>query len=57
MPSVLIVDDHEGTRASYSALLRLGGFETETADTGKAGIAYAVARPFDVVLVDLRLPT
>jgi YesN/AraC family two-component response regulator len=52
----LIVDDHEGTRASYSTLLRLAGFETETAATGETGVACARARPFDVILVDLRLP-
>jgi DNA-binding NarL/FixJ family response regulator len=56
MPSVLIIDDHEGTLDTYSTILRLAGFETVAAGTGRAGIALAIARAFDVILVDLRLP-
>jgi DNA-binding NarL/FixJ family response regulator len=54
--SVLIVDDHEGTRDSYSTLLRLSGFEAETAESGAAGVQRALTRSFDVLLIDLRLP-
>ncbi len=56
MASVLIVDDHEGTRDTYSTLLRHAGFETRAAATGGEGIDAALAHPFDVLLVDLRLP-
>jgi AraC-like DNA-binding protein/ActR/RegA family two-component response regulator len=54
--SVLIIDDHQSTLDSYSTLLRLAGFETATADTGRSGIALALARRFDVLMIDLRLP-
>jgi YesN/AraC family two-component response regulator len=56
MASVLIVDDDLGTRQSISALLTLEGHETATAETGNEGIAIAIARSFDAILVDLRLP-
>jgi DNA-binding NarL/FixJ family response regulator len=56
MPRVLIVDDAAGTRDAFSALLRLEGFETSTADSGAAALAYAAEHRFDVGLVDLNLP-
>jgi DNA-binding NarL/FixJ family response regulator len=56
MPTVLIVDDHDGARTTLSGLLRLEGFETATADTGKAGIEMALAQGADVILIDLHLP-
>jgi two-component system, response regulator YesN len=54
--SVLIIDDHQGTLDTYSTLLRLAGFDTSTATTAQDGIDLALSRPFDVLLVDLRLP-
>lgn len=56
MPSVLIIDDYEPTRDTYSTILQLAGFRTATAATGVAGIALAVQEPFHVILVDLQLP-
>lgn len=56
MASVLIIDDYQGTLDTYSTILRIAGFETATASTGRAGIALAKSRPFDVTLVDLQLP-
>ena len=56
MASVLIIDDHESTRATYSTILRLSGFDIAVAEDGKAGIELARARDFDVAVVDRRLP-
>lgn len=56
MPSVLITNDHLGTLDTHSTILRLAGFETATASTGRAGIELASTRAFDVFLVDLCLP-
>jgi DNA-binding response OmpR family regulator len=53
---VLVVDDHQGTLDTVSAVLRLEGFETETALCGADAIGLARTRQFDVALVDLRLP-
>lgn len=53
---VLIIDDHQGTRETFSLLLRVHGFQAVTAENGRAGIAFAIAAPFDVILVDLHLP-
>ncbi len=56
-PTVLIVDDHEGFRASARALLEAEGFEVvgEAVDGGEAIEAVAVLQP-DVVLLDIQLP-
>jgi DNA-binding NarL/FixJ family response regulator len=55
--TVLIVDDHEGFRASARALLEAEGFEVvgEAADGPGAIEAVAVLRP-RVVLLDIQLP-
>ena len=55
--TVLIVDDHEGFRASARALLEAEGFEVvgEAADGAGAFEAVAILRP-NVVLLDIQLP-
>ncbi|HZQ64963.1 MAG TPA: response regulator transcription factor [Gaiellaceae bacterium] len=56
-PTVLIVDDHAGFRASASALLEAEGFSVvgEAADGGTAIAEVARLRP-EVVLLDVQLP-
>jgi DNA-binding response OmpR family regulator len=56
MPRILIVDDHADTRETFSALLRCDGYESGTAEDGRAGISQALAGSFDAILVDLHLP-
>jgi DNA-binding NarL/FixJ family response regulator len=56
-PTVLIVDDHEGFRASARALLEAEGFAVvgDAADGSAAIMQAARLRP-DVVLLDIQLP-
>jgi DNA-binding NarL/FixJ family response regulator len=56
-PTVLIVDDHEGFRASARALLEAEGFEVvgEAADGAGAIEVVAILQP-EVVLLDIQLP-
>lgn len=56
MPRVLIIDDNETALRTMSTYLRLCGFETATAATGRAGVDLAANGHFDVGLVDLHLP-
>jgi two-component system nitrogen regulation response regulator NtrX len=56
MASILIVDDEGGVRASLGGVLRDEGYVVDTADSGEACLELAVARAYDVVLLDVWLP-
>jgi PleD family two-component response regulator len=50
---ILIVDDHEISRASLRALLRTEGIDVTDVSTGDAAITAAIAVLPDVVIVDV----
>ena len=54
--SVLVVDDDEGVALTFSQMLRLHGYRVETATNPEAGLAIAMARPPDAIILDLRMP-
>jgi CheY-like chemotaxis protein len=55
-PVVLIVEDHEDTRAMLKVYLEMGGCRVLEADNGATAVELAeTARP-DIVLMDARLP-
>lgn len=56
MTKILAIDDHLDSCATIAGLLRLEGFDTEIAATGRHGIASALVHPADLILVDLHLP-
>jgi signal transduction histidine kinase/DNA-binding response OmpR family regulator len=53
---ILIVDDDESTRKSLKLVFDKRGYETETAGTGREALEKAQERPFNLALLDLRLP-
>ena len=54
---LLVADDHEMNRELVRAILApLGAVVTEVAD-GAAAVAAATRTPFDLILLDLRMPT
>jgi signal transduction histidine kinase/ActR/RegA family two-component response regulator len=54
---ILIIEDNEDARETLAVLLRMLGHEVSTEDDGAAGIERARRERFDVMLVDLGLPT
>ena len=56
MPVALIIDDSDANRKLARVVLRADGFETVEAATGAQGIALAIERVPDVILMDLHLP-
>src|SRR5215468_6973995 len=50
---ILIVDDHEISRAALGALLRTEGIDVADVKTGDAAITAAIAFHPDVVIVDV----
>ncbi|MBN1885060.1 MAG: response regulator [Candidatus Krumholzibacteriota bacterium] len=53
---ILVVDDEWGMRTGAKRILEREGYEVETAGDGAGAIALATPAPFDVCLVDLKLP-
>lgn len=54
---VLIVDDAPDNRLLVSRFLQLAGAEIETASDGAHGIGLALAGHFDVILMDIQMPS
>lgn len=53
---VLVVDDEPQIVRGVKVVLRHGGFEVDTADTGEAALDLVAVRLPDVVVLDLMLP-
>jgi len=54
--SILIVDDDEGVTQTFARMLRLEGFEVNTAVNAETGLLLAaISRP-DAIILDLRMP-
>jgi len=56
-PTILVVEDHEDTRALLSSLLESEGYAVLTADSGEAAMALLANAPaVDLIILDLNLP-
>ena len=53
---ILIVEDNEQNRKLARDLLRVHGYRTIEAETGEDGVALAVERAPDLVVMDIHLP-
>lgn len=54
--TVLIVDDDPSLRWTMSLILERKGYVTETAADGAEAVARIREKPFDIVLMDIRMP-
>lgn len=53
---ILVVEDDEGVRDSLTTLLEEAVYETESSPDGTAAIRQVRSAPFDLHMIDLRLP-
>lgn len=53
---ILIVEDDATLRLTLQDFLSKQGFDVRSADSGETGLTLAQQQPFDLALVDLRLP-
>ena len=53
---VLLADDEAPIRTTLGDLLRRRGYEVTTAENGEAALALLHQRPFDLLLLDLKMP-
>src|SRR5262245_10537284 len=54
--SVLVVDDDVAVGTVLQAMLRQGGYEARHVTSGADALAALEARPYDVVISDVRMP-
>ncbi len=55
-PSLLLIDDDEGTSGLLHEIFHGDGYEVAIAATGTEGLRLAAERPYDVILCDVLLP-
>ncbi|HAC01995.1 MAG TPA: response regulator receiver protein, partial [Brevundimonas sp.] len=53
---VLVVDDHAANRFVAGKVLELFGCTHETAENGRQAVDRAAAAPFDLILMDVKMP-
>jgi len=53
---ILIVDDEQSVRGSLEEWFREDGFQVETAEDGLAAIRAMERGPYDIILLDLKMP-
>jgi DNA-binding response OmpR family regulator len=53
---VLVVDDEDELVSALAERLTLRGFSARGATSGTAALAWLAAEPFDVVVVDVKMP-
>ena len=54
---ILVVDDDPGTCTNLKNILSNQGYRVRTANTGEEAIARAQKKDFDVIFIDMKLPT
>ncbi len=54
--TILIVDDDPGLRRSLQMILEHRGYHVETTEDGAQAIELVGVRPFDMILMDVRMP-
>jgi diguanylate cyclase len=55
-PRILLADDDPRLLASLSKLLRIHGLEVDTVEGGTQALSRLTVEPFDLLLLDLRMP-
>jgi two-component system response regulator MprA len=53
---VLVVDDEPAVRQALDRALRFEGYQTETAEDGRAALAAHAERPADAIVLDVAMP-
>jgi len=56
MPTILVVDDDADTCRNMADLFGDQGYAIETAESGATALVKARRQPYDVALLDLRMP-
>jgi DNA-binding NtrC family response regulator len=55
-PNILLVDDEERFRQNLQKMLRAHGLTVTAVGSGEQALAALAAQPYDVILLDMRMP-
>jgi CheY-like chemotaxis protein len=55
-PLVLVIDDDEGVRLTFSRVLKLDGYSVQVAATAEEALGQVTHERPDAILLDLRMP-
>jgi len=53
---ILVVDDEDATRITLADILRLEGYQVDTASGGEVALQMVALHAFDLILLDLKMP-
>ncbi|MEO1258578.1 MAG: response regulator [Bacteroidota bacterium] len=56
MKKILIIEDNDEVRENLQEILDLYGYDTTSAENGKAGVEKALTNPPDLILCDIMMP-
>jgi len=56
MATILLVDDDEDIRELVILRLEIAGFDVESAQNGQIGLDMALAKDYDLILMDMHMP-
>jgi DNA-binding response OmpR family regulator len=57
MKKILCIEDERFISELYARALRKAGYEVKTAEDGEVGLHEAVSGQYDIILLDIMLPT
>ena len=56
MKNILVIDDERSIRRTLKEILEYEGFKIDEAEDGEDGIAKALAKNYDIILCDIKMP-
>lgn len=56
MKKILLIEDNNDVRENTAEILELAGYDVETAENGKLGVAKATHDTFDLIICDIMMP-
>lgn len=56
MAAILLIEDDPTLQEAYSFMLQAKGHEVTSAYDGEEGLAYALKKPYSLILLDIHMP-
>ena len=53
---IIVIDDDKSILRTFTRILQKNGYEIDVAETGKEALEKSKKKPYDLALIDIRLP-